>query len=33
MAVLLNLFFDGLAAIAAIADFERCLDWAWMENH
>lgn len=28
-----NLIVDDLAAIAAIADFERCLAWAWMESH
>lgn len=28
-----NLIVDDLAAIAAIADFERCLAWTWMENH
>ena len=28
-----NLIVDDLAAIAAIADFERCLAWAWLENH
>lgn len=28
-----NLIVDDLASIAAIADFERCLAWAWMESH
>lgn len=28
-----NLIVDDLVAIAAIADFEQCLAWAWMENH
>jgi hypothetical protein len=28
-----NLNVDDLASISAIADFERCLAWAWMESH
>lgn len=28
-----NLIVDDLVSIAAIADFERCLAWAWMESH
>ena len=28
-----NLTVNDLASISAIADFERCLAWAWMENH
>ena len=28
-----NLIVDDLASIATIADFERCLAWAWMESH
>lgn len=28
-----NLIVDDLASISAIADFERCLAWAWLENN